>query len=406
MRDHSSNIGNDDTRQPKLSRSVPQRGAPLWIWIYSTVAGSFAIRASLLDLESNDYRMYLSTWYDFFLHHGRWKGLGLFSVKFASYPPLYMYLVSLSTLMPIPKLYAIKMLSLIGDYLAAWFVWRLVDMEFPLTRRPWGALTTFLFVPTVVMNGSLWGQCDVMYVCGFLASLFYLLEKRSVAALVAFGFSCSLKPQAIFWCPLLAALFINRQLAWKWVWIPGAVYLGCGIPAMLAGRPILDTIGHWAKVDNVPGLTLGAPNWYQWVFEQAPAVFWGAGITLTLVATAFFVLWTLEGPRPGLNESQWIVSLALLSVLFPPFFLPGMHDRYFFAADVLSVIYAFYVPNGFRVMILIQFSSAFSYLSFLFGQEPVPKWFLPLPILLALGLIVKDLLFPARIGEPQHGSGT
>jgi len=38
--------------------------------------------------------------------------------------------------------------------------------------------------------------------------------------------------------------------------------------------------------------------------------------------------------------------MALLSVLFPPFLLPGMHERYFFAADVLSVLYAFCVPGG------------------------------------------------------------
>jgi Gpi18-like mannosyltransferase len=45
-----------------------------------------------------------------------------------------------------------------------------------------------------------------------------------------------------------------------------------------------------------------------------------------------------------------MVKLALLSVAFPPFFLPGMHERYFFAADVFGVLYACFVPRGWRVM--------------------------------------------------------
>ena len=305
-------------------------------------------------------------------------------------------------LLPLPKLYAIKLISIGSNYVVAAYVWRLLQREFPKNQRAWVAITIFLFLPTVVMNGALWAQCDVIYVGGFVASLSYLLENRPRAALIAFGLSCSLKPQAIFWCPLLAGLFVSGRLPWKWIWIPGAVYAACGIPAMLAGRPVLDVLAYWGRVENTPGLTLGATNWYQWVFEQYPEIFWWPGVVLTLGATAVFVLWMNENRAKQSDQNRWLVSLALLSVLFPPFLLPGMHERYFFAADVLSVIYAFYVAGGWRVTALVQTASAFTYLPYLFSKEVIPRTLLPLAIVVALVLVVRDLVQGSKTDGKQE----
>jgi len=358
-------------------------------WIYITLGGSLLLRLSLLDYESEDFRDFLEKWYDAFAEHGRWRAFETMEPH-SVYPPLYMYLLCLSTLLPLSKLYAIKLISLTSDYVAAWFVWKLVRREFPTGRRPWAALTAFLFLPTVVMNGAVWGQCDVMYTACFLASLFYLLEGRPVAALVAFGLACSLKPQAIFWCPLLAGLLVNGRLPWKWIWVPPAVYVACGLPAVAAGWSFRGMLAQMTSYTGgaPPGLPLVAASWYQWVFEQRRETLWGAGVVLAVVATAFFVVWMREGPPAHGEPARWVVRLALISVLFPPFLLPGMHERYFFAADVLSVLYAAYVPRGFQAAVLVQFSSAFAYLPFLFGQGPVPGWVLPLPVLAALALVI------------------
>jgi Gpi18-like mannosyltransferase len=371
-----------------------------WGWVI--VAASLLPRLALLDFESGDYRAFLSGWYDFLVEHGRWHGLGQ---QFSSYPPLYLYLLSLSTLLPLPKLYAIKGITLASDYVAAWFVWRLARRRFPNGPAASAALALFLFLPTVVMNGALWGQCDVMYTAGFLASLYYVLEGRAVAALVAFGFSCSLKPQAIFWCPLLAGLFLTRRISWRWVWVPVAVYLGCGIPAILAGRPVWRAVAHWALVRDYPGLTHGAvPNWYAWGSSQSPDTAWWAGIVLTLSATGWFLLRMKRGPCPPEDPASWLVAAALLSVMFPPFLLPGMHERYFFAADVLSLVYVFYRPGAWLVAALIQMSSAFAYVPYLFGAEPIPVPCLSTAVLAALVLVAGDFLGFQPNRKPSEGS--
>ena len=434
----NGSVGLSDSQDTGPAGATPERdGGPeragsisrKFLWMYVGLAGSLLLRVSLFEFESGDYRLFLSQWDDFFRDHGRWQGLARAADELRSYcyPAVYMYFISLSTLLPLPKLYAIKLISTLADYVGAWFVFKIVrgpltpslspsnGEKVSSTRQrlssalPIAAALAFLFLPTVVMNGALWGQCDILYATGLLACLFYVLERRAVAALVAFGMAFSLKPQGILLGPFIAGLFVSGRVPWKHFWIPPAVYVGCAAPAMLAGLPVRDALGLWISAAvNPTALTLGAPNWYQWVFEAEPGILFWPGVVLTLVGTAMFVLLMQERPAGGLSERQWLVSLALLSVLFPPFFLPGVHERYFFAADVVSVVYAFYVPSRWMVALLIQFASGFAYPPYLFGKEPLPGWFLALVMTTAIGVVAFDLakgLF-ATAEHPQPGKGT
>jgi Gpi18-like mannosyltransferase len=303
-----------------------------------------------------------------------------------------MYVISLTTLLPLPELYSIKLPSVLCDYLAAWYIWRLAKRLLGNRLRTQVAVLVFLFLPTVVLNGAMWGQCDIMYTTGFLASLFYLLEGRPLMSLVAFGISCSLKPQAIFWCPLLAGLFIGGRLPWKLLWVPGAVYLASCLPAIAAGRPALEVLLHYSRVHDEPGLVHGAtPNWYQFASERSPTLLWWTGVLLTLFCSSVLVLRMRKDLANCDCQGNWLVSFALLSVLFPPFFLPGMHQRYFFAADVISLVYAFCFPYGWYPALLIQLASLLAYCPFLFHTEPPCLRWMPLVVATAGGWIVKDL---------------
>jgi Gpi18-like mannosyltransferase len=62
-----------------------------------------------------------------------------------------------------------------------------------------------------------------------------------------------------------------------------------------------------------------------------------------------------------------------------------MHDRYFYPADILSIVYGFYFPRHFWVPIVTIMVSLFTYISYFFEREPVP---LPLLAVILLVLIV------------------
>jgi hypothetical protein len=130
-------------------------------------------------------------------------------------------------------------------------------------------------------------------------------------------------------------------------------------------------------------LTLAAPNLYYWISNEFFDVFYPAGLILaaSMIVVFIIVVWK---SRAELTKST-LIQLALASVLIVPYFLPRMHERYFFPADVISIIYGFFFPAYFFVPILINLVSFFAYQPFLFGMSSFP---LPLLALVELGILI------------------
>ena len=60
---------------------------------------------------------------------------------------------------------------------------------------------------------------------------------------------------------------------------------------------------------------------------------------------------------------------ALVSLALTPFLLPKMHDRYFYPADVFSLVLAFFVPEAWFVPVAYQVISLTAYTPFLIGAS-------------------------------------
>ena len=265
---------------------------------------------------------------------------------------------------------------------------------------------TTLFLPTVLMNSALWGQCDAMYASGLAACVYYLLGNRAGAAMVAYGLAFSLKPQAVFLAPLILVLVWQRRFSPLLLYVPVAVYVLLTLPACVAGRSFLELVLLYAnqRILPFPALTLGATNLYQWLPGVPFEPFFKAGLALAVVSAVAFMIALARRFPDGLG-SPVLLQAALLSLVLMPYLLPAMHERYFFAADALAVAYAFTVRRGWMVAALIQFASAFTYLPYLFHVEPVPRSVLAAVMGVALGRLIREL-FAARTGAvPRPANG-
>lgn len=146
------------------------------------------------------------------------------------------------------------------------------------------------------------------------------------------------------------------------------------LPANLAGRSFLDLLLLYAhqKIIPFPALTLGATNIYQWLPGAPFGPFFRAGLVLAAVIAVVFMITVARRFPEGMSGGA-LLHGSLLSLVLMPFVLPAMHERYFFAADALSVPYAFTFRGGWRVAALIQLASACTYCPYLFDWEPVPR---------------------------------
>src|SRR5437588_1905225 len=118
---------------------------------------AIVLRVSLYRVVTSDYTFFLSQWYDFIQTHG---GFAALKYNFSNYNPPYLYLLALTTYLPIPKLVAIKTLSVLFDGILALFVYLIVRLKYKRSYAAMGAVLVLLFAPTIFINSSAWGQCD------------------------------------------------------------------------------------------------------------------------------------------------------------------------------------------------------------------------------------------------------
>ena len=115
-----------------------------------------------------------------------------------------------------------------------------------------------------------------------------------------------------------------------------------------------------------------------------------ACVILTVIAVAYWLIHYRE-VTPDMT-----LDLALFFAIFLPFVMPKIHDRYFFMADMLSVLYAARYRNRRFLPVLVIGASLMSYLPYLTRQRPVDERWLALMMLAALVLVTRDLLVKMR----------
>lgn len=378
----------------KVSRHPLEPGVLVVLGVGIVLA--MALRFSLFDFESGDYRIYLSPWYDFIASNG---GFSALRFDFSNYSPPYLYLLTIATYLPLPKLYAIKLISVSFDLLLAFFVLLIVRLKYK-DRVIWmSSFFATLLTPTVFVNSAVWGQADAIYTSMLVASIYFAIRRKPNLSLFSFSLAFSFKLQAIFLFPLFVVLLLKRRVPiYSFLIIP-TTYVVSVLPAWLAGRPLIELLMTYpAQAELFSKLTLNAPNLYQWLPDE-PEYFERSGLIFAalLVGLLCLVSWRSTAPLDG----DTIVRLSLVSALLLPFTLPHMHERYFFAADIASVIYAYYSPKRFFVPLIVIAASLSSYSPFLFSEEPVGLQYLAILMGVALIIAVVDLiesLYPRRSG--------
>lgn len=352
-------------------------------------AFAFWLRYLLRDFQNDDFRFFTGPWVGFIHNHGKFRAL---AEPFSNYTPPYLYLLVLGTyLFPnLYSLYLVKLISVVFDFLAAIMIYRLVRLRHPQGELPLLAYLAFLFLPTVVINSAFWGQADIIYTVPLLAALYFFLKDRPYLGMIAFGIAISIKLQAIFLAPWLVILLLNKKTTFASFFLIPATYFVMMIPAWAIGRPLPDLLTiYLAQGETYHELTMNAPNLYTWIPNSLYDLFVPLGLLLTVVIALGLIAVAYQN-RTFLTP-QNLLALATLSVIAMPFFLPKMHDRYFYPADVFSLLLGFYFWELWMIPLFAQFVSLFAYFPFLFDAEPVPLAFLAVIQGFSLILIVRFL---------------
>ena len=116
-------------------------------------------------------------------------------------------------------------------------------------------------------------------------------------------------------------------------------------------------------------------------------------IGLTFIGLASFFAYRVNKDF----DVQSTARVALLMAALCPFVLPKMHERYFYLADIIAVVFFIANPKKFYIPILIWLGSFSGYVTFLFkndyfGDSNVNLMIGALFILAAIVLLWVDML--------------
>lgn len=317
--------------------------------------------------ETGDMQIFYR-WYAELAAAGGWRGL---SEEIGNYNAPFLYLLAFTTLLPGPLILKIKAVWVAFDLILVYYTYRIVALRWPGWRIPMLAALVVALLPTVVVNASFYGQTDSMWAAFALGGVYNLLRDKPWWGVSLCTVALAFKPQGIFIFPLLLLLVLAGHIPWRTLLAAPVVYIALAVPAMLAGRDPVELLTLYdprRQASYVPYLTWNAPSVYVFlpVDTRLDSVkLLGSIFTAALILGVCYVL---VARRVKLNSTRVVTAAAMFTILIP-YTLPGMHERYFYLADVMTLVLAFYRPRLWYLPLLVQASSLLSYAPYLFGHS-------------------------------------
>ena len=345
------------------------RKLPVYMHVLLAVLTGLVLLAkiSLLDYVSDDYDIFLANWIYEYSQMGWKEGLGTYIGS--DYTPPYLYLMQIiSRVKDYPPQYLVKAISIAFDVLMAYAIMKLASIR---VKGEGAQLLIFHIasrLPTVVFNGAYWGQCDVIYTSFCLMALYMGMRGRSARSMIFFGLALSFKLQMVFFLPVLLPLWLKKRIKLRHLWLIPATYMVMMIPALWGGKSMHHVLTvYLQQAGQYNFISMNAPNWYQLLPDIGSELLYNMfgpmamalGFACVMAMCALVTVY-----RDRLNQdSTLLVCLLMLSGI--PYFLPKMHERYTFGADVLSLVAAAYLP-GRRFLLPLCFGFA-SYVAYTAG---------------------------------------
>ena len=381
------------------------------ISIILLIAVAVAFRILLIQKTTGDAIDFYIPWFNY-IHDNGFASLSgpipnKFGLYLGNYSPSFYYLLYIASFFDgwLPTIVLIKLCTLPFDLLASWLMFRIVlHLGHTQSTAIWAAIITFA-APITIANSSWWGQCDMMYSSLLLWAILAALENKPKQIAIATGCSLAFKALAVFFFPMLVILWLGRRLKLQHCLLIPFTFALFMVPAYLAGRPYQELMGiYQSQFGTFKALSLNAPNFWGLIPNQNYQIGTILGLILTSFAFVSLALYVFKS-KLELSKNN-IILLSLLCLTAAPFLLPKMHDRYFFAANLLSIVLIFSHSKLLFVPVGLQLASLAAYIPYLLGVQKVPFGQQGVFILLYLGASLVGISLYLLIKQITHSTTT
>lgn len=336
------------------------------------------MRYALRNVVAGDYKMFFEPWVATLREAGGGiKGLSA-EFEYVDYTTPYLTILSFISICPfLNTLLLMKLVSIFFDFVAAFAVMAIVydrtkNMTYGILG--YGAL---LMIPTVLTNGAMWAQCDIIFTSFVLWSLYFMLKDKPAWSMAFYGIAFAFKLQTLFLAPLYVILWMKGKVKLKhFLFLPLMYVIGM-IPSLLAGKSFWELISVYFFQANgqmdIYALSHKFPNIYQligtdsFLFEYADA-----GIWVTLGAL-MILMYCFARKQYEMNACL-LLRMGMLLTMTVVFFLPHMHERYAILVDVMAIVYVFFDFRKLYIPVLTILCSFAGYTVYLAQNNIIPMY--------------------------------
>jgi len=321
------------------------------------------LRQKLLEIKTTDYYYFLEPWFRHFANNG---ADGFKSID-SDYNVPYLVIIFLMTKFSSVALYTVKYVSIFFDAVLAIAVFKLSYLLLPKTGIkniivPFIASLLVWFSPVVILNSAAWAQCDSLYVSFIVWSLYFALQKENrlyapLSALFA-GIAFAFKLQTIFYLPVFAILWLSGRIKLRHAFAFILGFIVVTLPGIILGYPVSNILKVYITqtTEYKDRITLNTSNIFEileFSNESINKILPKLGIIVAFVVVLFSLCAFVKLVVQKLNkklfispekatiiDSKIIFLYALFITIAIPFFLPHMHDRYFYVSEIFTIIAA------------------------------------------------------------------
>lgn len=285
------------------------------------------------------------------------------------YPPVYIMI--LAVLAWIQKIFSlgsqaytllIKIPNIFSDIICCFLIFKLAKRHFN-NNGAFALSMLYAFNPAIIINSAIWGQADAIYTLLALLIVIYILDNKLWLSGIILGIALLIKIQTGF--VAFAGIFalIERKSVKDWVSTLGA---SLGIFILLVLPFGIKLPFEWIIVQLIGTLTgypyasVNAYNFFalfhgNWLPTSDPfllglsADWWGVIIGYLLVVFMMFIYFYSKEK----SKNYYIGMFAMTGIFM---FIPGMHERYLYAAIIFSMMTYIYSKDRRFLYLFLGFS--------------------------------------------------
>jgi Gpi18-like mannosyltransferase len=349
----------EDGTAPSVKRQKSGYAVPFII-----LAG-FAIRM-IIGLASAGYETDMACW-TIWSQTAAGEGLtGIYtSGIFIDYPPGYVYVLHLlgniANLLGIEVFtpgynLLVKMPSIIADMVLVYIIYSKASEKI---NGRWGAVLALLYMihPMVILDSAGWGQVDGLLTLFVVLYLIALKDKKIVKASVCFTIGLLIKPQMLFFGPVLAVVFIKYVMGKgfrkgfsvfaKGFGFSAAIFIAAVLPLSSGQRWTWVIEKYFGAVESYDFITLNSANlygmlglnWMELTTSTAGKVWFIVSISAMVISVAGYFILSFMDRKDG---RMFFLAAVLMTGIFV--LGPKMHERYIF--PVIAILLMSYVYEG------------------------------------------------------------